>query len=156
MTTTFVLYGGFQHLFWFTSNFKIPDERQETMMPKWWEGNEMGTRFSPTFDLESFHKIVQEERLQLGPHGFHEVKRQNQETREKKLITREMRDPVMGSLEIHRWSAQGFTRAFISPGMTALPGTQEETPLKVRGNSAWCQGSAYSKQIENFLIHWGK
>lgn len=96
----------------------------------------MGTRFSPTFDLESFHKIVQEERLQLGPHGFHEVKRKNQETGEKKFIRREMRDPVMGSLEIHRSSAQGFTRAFISPGMSALPGTQEETPLKVRGNSA--------------------
>lgn len=47
---------------------------------------------------------MQELRFQLGPHGLHEVKRQNQETREKKFITREMRDPVMGSLEIHRWN----------------------------------------------------
>lgn len=118
MTIIFVLYGGFQHLPDFTSNFKIPDERQETMMPKYWEGNEISTRFSPTFDLESFHKIVQKRLSVRTPWVPWGKEKTIQETGRKKFIRREMRDPVMGSLEIHRWSAQGFTRAFISPGMS--------------------------------------
>lgn len=99
MTTTFALYGDFQHLFCFTSNFKIPNERQRQWYPS--DGKEMRwvLGFLQLLILrecpEGSAGIEISVRTPWAPWG--------KETKPKDQGEKEMRDPVMGSPEIHRF-----------------------------------------------------